>query len=315
MHRNQLIRQPLFLAFLTLPLAVALHIVSGSGKTQVDEGLQLLITTAELVVGQNRFAFGLLEGGRLLEGANVVVRLYAMEANEAQLTTETKAVYLPVEGIDRKERGHRHADGTRHEHRSGAGVRGLYVAQVTFARPGPWGIEVVTSQANGSETTRTKVMVLDSPRTPSLGSSAPRSHNFIAGDVRDLREIDTSERPDPRLHRVRIAAAIKQRKPQVIVFATPQFCTTRMCGLVVEIVRKLLPAYGSRVVFKHQEIWQDFTRRKLFPTVEEWGLHSEPWVFMVDGQGIIRAKFEGLVTVDELRAALQQMLTRGTRRQ
>ena len=42
--------------------------------------------------------------------------------------------------------------------------------------------------------------------------------------------------------------------------------------------------------------------------MEEWRLDTEPWIFVVDGQGIIRAKFEGLVTLTELEAALQQTL-------
>jgi hypothetical protein len=74
------------------------------------------------------------------------------------------------------------------------------------------------------------------------------------------------------------------------------------------MVRQLLPQYENRVAFTHQEIWQDFATKKVFSTVEEWRLQSEPWIFVVDGQGIIRAKFEGLVTVNELEAALQQTL-------
>ena len=35
---------------------------------------------------------------------------------------------------------------------------------------------------------------------------------------------------------------------------------------------------------------------------------SEPWTFVVDGEGIIRGKFEGLVTARELEQALQQTL-------
>jgi hypothetical protein len=154
------------------------------------------------------------------------------------------------------------------------------------------------------------VSVLDTSQTPVVGSPAPRSRNLIASDVKNLREIDTSLRPDPRLHQVRIADAIAQGKPQLIVFATPQFCTSRMCGPVVDIVRTLLVAYGKRLTFIHQEIWQDFAEKKMFPTVEEWRLDTEPWVFVVDGKGIIRAKFEGLMTVQEIESALQQILTR-----
>jgi hypothetical protein len=40
------------------------------------------------------------------------------------------------------------------------------------------------------------------------------------------------------------------------------------------------------------------------PAVTEWGLPSEPWVFVVDGSGTVTAAFEGAVTDAELTAAL-----------
>lgn len=42
---------------------------------ETGDGLQPLITTSELVVGDNRFAFGLLKAGKLLEDADVKLRL------------------------------------------------------------------------------------------------------------------------------------------------------------------------------------------------------------------------------------------------
>jgi hypothetical protein len=51
----------------------------------VGEALQVLITTAELVVGQNRFAFGLLKEHQLLQDAQAVVRVYALEGQRGQL--------------------------------------------------------------------------------------------------------------------------------------------------------------------------------------------------------------------------------------
>ena len=155
---------------------------------------------------------------------------------------------------------------------------------------------------------RLTVTVLAAPRTPAPGTPAPRSHNLIASDVQDLRQIDTSDPPDARLHQVRIADAIAQGTPQVIVFATPQFCSSRVCGPMVDIVRTLLPAYGDRVVFTHQEIWKNVEAQEFFPTVAEWNLQTEPWLFVVDGQGIVRAKFEGLTTAREIEAVLQQIL-------
>jgi hypothetical protein len=308
--------RPLCRGVFAILLLVAGYVTQIGGLTaaadltpEAGDGLQPLITTSELVVGENRFAFGLLKAGKLLEDADVKLRLYAIDGGEAKLAAELKVPYQAVKNVKQERSVHRHADGTKHVHGDDSSVRGLYVAQLSFARAGDWGVELIVSQANGAfEPVRLAVTVLDAPATPPVGSAAPRSRNLVASDVKDLRQIDTSARPDPRLHQVRIADAIARGKPQLIVFATPQFCTSRMCGPVVDIVRSLLPAYGKRVAFTHQEIWQDFADKKVFPTVEEWRLFTEPWIFVVDGQGIIRAKFEGLVTARELETTLQQML-------
>ena len=280
-----------------------------------DQDFQPLITTSELIVGENRFAFGLAKANKLVENADVQLRIYSIDGPEPNLVAETNALYQRIGATERGERAHHHADGTRHVHRGASDVRGLYVTRLTFARPGPWGIELQARDDDGSlATARLTVTVSNASHTPALGSPAPRSRNLVASDVRDLRQIDTSQKPDPRLHQVRIADAIAQRNPQLIVFATPQFCTSRMCGPVVDIVRQLLPGYNKRVAFTHQEIWQDFASKKVFPTVEEWRLVSEPWIFIVGGNGIIRAKFEGLVTKRELEQALQQTLQLNTNR-
>jgi hypothetical protein len=300
----------LLLPGLVVVLCVAFHAAYGNAVTEVggEEELQPLITTSELTVGQNRFAFGLLKSGKFLENADVALRLYAIDGQDAQLAAEVNAVYEPIKPTAPGHSVHRHADGDQHVHGADSDVRGLYVSRLAFGRPGAWGLEILAQKDGAAATARFMVTVLDTPATPALGSPAPRSRNLTARDVKDLRQIDTSPRPDPRLHQMRIADAIAQGKPQLIVFATPQFCVTRMCGPVVDIVKGLLPAYGKRVALIHQEIWQDFASKKAFPTVDEWRLNTEPWIFIVDGQGIIRGKFEGLVTVRELEAALQQVL-------
>jgi hypothetical protein len=272
-------------------------------------GVQPVIMTSELVVGPNRLAFGLLQEHQLLEEADVVVRVYALHGQQAQLKAQMQVPYARLEVVEQGMRVHVHPDGTRHVHNEATDVRGFYVTQVTFERPGPWGLEVLAKQGDGPvAVSRFTINVLAAPSTPAPGTPAPRSHNLIASDVPDLRQIDTSNPPDPRLHQMRIADAIAQGKPQVIVFATPKFCTSRVCGPVVDIVRTLLPTYGDRVVFTHQEIWRDAGAHEFFPTMAEWGLQTEPWIFVVDGKGMVRAKFEGLTTAREIEAALQQVL-------
>jgi len=308
---------PRSLSIIALALFVVLSFAAYAAEAAAAAGpplptgdqLRAVITTSELVVGQNRLAFGLLKEDRLLEGADVIVRVYEIDGQQARPKAEARAPYHKLEVVEQGQRLHVHPDGTHHVHHEETDVRGLYVARVTFERPGTWGLQVVAKQGGGATASLPfTVDVLAASHTPALGAAAPRSQNLIASDVSDLAQIDTSDPPDPRLHRVRIADAIIRGKPQVIVFATPKFCTTRLCGPLLDVVRTLLPAYGAQVVFTHQEIWQDPSAQKLFRTVEEWGLPSEPWVFVVDREGIIRAKFEGLVTAHELEAALKQIL-------
>lgn len=302
-------KRPRLAVIFAAVLQIAIQIIGAADVMGADDALQPLITTAELTVGQNRFAFGLAKQSKLIERAEVLVRVFDLQGTEAHLTAETNAPFRPVANPVAGKTVHRHADGSLHVHDAATEVRGVYVAHLTFTRSGKWGVELVARQPDGSsETARLTVVVRETPTTPAVGSPAPRSRNLIASDVKNLRQISTSERPDPRLHQTRIADAIAMGKPQLIVFATPQFCTSRMCGPVVEIVRTLLPTYGKRMVFTHQEIWQDFATKKVFSTIEEWRLESEPWIFIVDGQGMIRARFEGLVTVRELETALQNVL-------
>ena len=297
------------ICFIAFTFFIVTLVGLGRAVASADDELRPLITTSELVVGSNRFAFGLVKGNKLIDGADITLRLFAVDGEQATLTAELRAPYHAVRNLKQQPSVHRHQDGTQHVHGEEAGVRGLYVASLSFSRAGTWGIELLAQATKGTvETVRFAVDVLEAPATPAIGSVAPRSRNLIASDVKNLREIDTSQKPDIRLHQVRIADAIAQRKPQLIVFATPQFCTSRMCGPVVDIVRTLLPKYGKTVAFIHQEIWQDFAEKKMFATVNEWRLETEPWIFLVDGKGSIRAKFEGLVTEAELERAVHQVL-------
>ena len=46
----------------------------------------------------------------------------------------------------------------------------------------------------------------------------------------------------------------------------------------------------------------------LNPIMDEWRLQTEPWVFIVDGDGNIAAKFVGLVTFEEMADALKELI-------
>ena len=66
---------------------------------------------------------------------------------------------------------------------------------------------------------------------------------------------------------------------------------------------------GSGVRFIHVEVFQGNDPAKGYNRwMRQWKLQSEPWSFLVGRDGRVKAKFEGPVSVRELRAAVQSML-------
>jgi hypothetical protein len=98
-----------------------------------------------------------------------------------------------------------------------------------------------------------------------------------------------------------------------VAFATPAFCQSRVCGpLMDSVVDPLFQRYGDRANFVHVEPYVLDKARQgeivVVPVVEEWGLQTEPWLFVIDREGRVAAKFEGIVSVDEVEPVMQRVL-------
>jgi hypothetical protein len=96
----------------------------------------------------------------------------------------------------------------------------------------------------------------------------------------------------------------------VIVFATPAFCTTAICGPTMETTKAIALDHPD-VNFVHVEVYEniDDPQGELVEVeaVTEWGLQTEPWVFVVDAEGTVSARFEGTVGAAELERALEEV--------
>ena len=46
---------------------------------------------------------------------------------------------------------------------------------------------------------------------------------------------------------------------------------------------------------------------KQAPTVAAWGLPSEPWLFAIDGNGVIKTRLDGAIAENEIKTALDQL--------
>ena len=299
-------------AFLAALAVIAAACSGGSGDGGDSDAITEVtpvIVNSELAVGDNRFMIGLisLENEEIV-GAAVAFRFFKLDGDQKELREEAQATPIALE----KTYTHTHEDGTVETHE--AGESGVYVAAVRFDEPGQWGVEVTAAVGDMTyDPAPAGFVVLEESASVAMGAPAPLSETLTLDDVEDVTEIDTSNPPIPEMHTLTIAEAVTSGRPSVIVFATPAFCLSRICGPTKDVVDNLFEQYKSEVNFVHVEPYELDRARSgegLFPipATTEWGLQSEPWVFLVDSEGFIAAKFEAVVTMDELKAALEPLL-------
>ncbi len=278
-----------------------------SGASQTDR-LSALVVAADLAVGINRFPFVLIgSDGQAMIAASVEVT-FAKLSDDVVATAKFSrpAIYRSVTS----QFPHEHDDGNLHVHEH---IEGVYVvSDVMFDDPGFWEaeFEVVRHGAAKKTSALAAFQVRDLSATFAVGETVPASRNPTARDVGDLSEITTHPSPVPGLYELTIAQALKQRKPLVIAFSTPAFCVSRACGPVTDVVAGMYQTHGKRINFIHIEPWVLETARTegklvLTEVAEEWRLPSEPWVFVIDAEGRVSARFEGLLSEDELAEALR----------
>jgi hypothetical protein len=278
--------------------------------TPVSADLLPVVISSDLGVGANRFILGLLDSEEAeVLGADLHLRFFLLKGQDATLKSEANAEPIRIT----KTYTHTHDDGTVESHK--AGETGVYVANIDFDSAGQWGVEVTGSVGGQAlEPVRPVFEVREKTLSPAIGSPAPSSVQPVLSDVADIKDIDTSEIPIAEMHDTTIADAVNSGKPAVIVFATPAFCVTRICGPSKQIVDDLYEAYGGRANFIHVEPYDLANARSgagLEPLpfiTDDWGLVSEPWIFVVDSEGNIAGKFEGVVSYEELEAALKATL-------
>ena len=255
------------------------------------------MASTDLSVGDNRVVFGvIIQGQGALRDERVQVKTFLLTASGPEGPKQT-------------------ASATFQTWPGGAG--GAYVANLSFDRPGEWGLGIEASRPDGSLIRASvKVKVKETSATPSIGSAAPRSRNKTAAAVSDLTELTTDMDPDPDLYRITVAEALDAGVPLVVGFATPAYCQTATCGPQMDVLKQMKDRYSGRINVIHVEVYDNppeirdagIEVGRLTPVMAEWGLPSEPWTFVVDGEGIVRAKYEGFVGADELRDAIDETL-------
>ncbi len=195
------------------------------------------------------------------------------------------------------------------EHAVG-GVSRIYVAHVRTPRPGKYW---VLAEPIGGRPIQAlgNAIVTSKSSEPGIGEKAiPSRTPTIASTGGNFRRLTTASPPDRELLRDSVAGSLAAHKPFVLVFATPNFCTSRTCGPVVDVVDAVRRRFtGTPVRFIHVEVYRDNDPAKGYNRfMREWRLPSEPWTFLVGADGRIKGKYEGSVSVAELAAAVRTQL-------
>jgi len=198
------------------------------------------------------------------------------------------------------------------------GERGLYVATVDFPEAGEWGAEFTTSLAGSPpEKIRIRFEVRPTGSPVPVGAKAPADRTPTAADVGgDLARLSSDAHPEPSFYELSIDQAIAAHRPFVLAFATPAFCTSGQCGPTLDILKQVARQEPGFAFINVEPYRLEYTNGRLQPVLDangqlqpvqatiDYGLVSEPWIFVVDSEGRIAASFEAIVSPAELTAAI-----------
>jgi protein SCO1/2 len=190
-----------------------------------------------------------------------------------------------------------------------------FVATLDFPGVGSWGVMVEETDAAGDVHRGTAtVTALDPGGSAALGERAPATRTSTAADYGgNLTWVTTDPLPDPRLSSTSTSDALAAERPFVLVVDSVAFKVTPACGRAVVMARRLLDRWGS-VPFIHHEPYR-YTVITTEPVLEgtlsdprltdvaeawgvgapPWGVGSMPWLFIVDDEGLVRAKYQGVM--------------------
>jgi hypothetical protein len=188
-------------------------------------------------------------------------------------------------------------------------ARVVYATALDFPSAGEWRIAAVIER-DGELTGKVlpSADVGEFKRVPRVGQRPPLIHTPTAQDVGgELSKITTREPPET-MNKVDYADVLG-KEPIVLLFATPQFCQSRVCGPVVDLTAQAQDEYGDKAAFIHMEIFNDNDPGQgVRPQVRAFRLPTEPWLFTIDRAGRIRAAIEGPFGLKLLRRAVDKAI-------
>jgi hypothetical protein len=263
-------------------------------ESQATTGMEVALVTSELVVGPSRFAVGLFDSkGGVVRDAAVHFHYYDLSNPETPVL-EAEADATPLHTPD--------------------GLTTIFAHEREFKRAGDWGVEVQAAFPDGTAAVkRIGFQVLPDSPTLKPGQSVPALETPTSAQVNnDLSKLTSAPAPNPAFYQVSLAQALANGKPTVLLFATPAFCQTRFCGPAYEQTSELQSRYGDSFNFVHVEVYTGLPNPaannwEVAPAMTAFGLTTEPWLYLIDAEGKIVYRVEGIFTTAEVERHLQAL--------
>jgi len=196
---------------------------------------------------------------------------------------------------------------------------GVYVVDVDLPTAGTYGIEFTTAAGGAApDVIRAGFDVQPTSSVIAVGDTAPPSDSPTLADVGgDVSRISTDPSPVEAFYESSIADAVAAKEPFVVAFATPKFCVSQQCGPTLDRLKPIAAKHPTVTVINVEPYQLEWTDGQLQPILTgdqarltpatattEWRLPTEPWVFVVDRDGVVTASFMLIFSDGELEAAL-----------
>jgi hypothetical protein len=263
-----------------------------------QESLILAPSASVFVPGSNRYGFALFDPAqKQIAGASVA--LYTASRNGTNLRgpfiarSESLAVSPQYT--------------SKTSSQDTGSAKSVYVADVDFPKRGKYQV-VALAKLDGRIVLSSafEAQVGEPNGLAAVGETAPKVHtptiDSVAGDVARI----STRSPAATGLLTTDLFDVYGKKPVALLFATPALCQSRVCAPVVDILEQARAtdtsgktAYITNEIYKENRV-----DRGLRTQPAAFGLPTEPWLFVLNGQGEVVERIEGAFSLGELRRAI-----------
>ena len=272
------------LIYLILLFSLSSLLINCSNSNQnvisTKDSLTVLIISSDHSIGQNRLGFAIIDNDGISINNNL------KEVSIKNINSGTKDL------IDVK-------------YEKWFTGKGVYRSNIKLTASGIYELKITTE----FDLTGTALFeVKKNPSTPNIGTKPQIIKTKTAFNNEEVSQISSDPNPDLSLYDISYEQSINNGLPTVVIFSTPALCVSGTCGPLLDYVKEISEMYKQDCDFIHVEIFEDFVNKSLkdlesltlSSPVEEWGLLSEPWIFLIDENGFLMNKYEGFIPKDQL---------------